>query len=111
MCRGLAVGYNPTTGKVICIGDTHHTKTLGDQEDDCIKLEIIITDKNDRGFKICLDENTSKDTRDKFPKYITKASTISKNLNNVLEDCKDQRAMIKAKQVITIEDWVAQQVI
>lgn len=46
----------------------------------------------------------------KYAKHRKGSPTIIQNiLNDVLSKCKDQREMIKKKQVMTIEEWIAQQ--
>ena len=87
MCRGLAVGYNTKTAKMICSGLSHHTETLKDQEDDCVKLEIIINDNFERGYVIDLDEQYKDDTfvREKFKKYINLSGSITSYFNKIIE--------------------------
>ena len=87
MCRGLAVGYNTKTAKMICSGLSHHTETLKDQEDDCVKLEIIINDNFERGYVIELDEQYRDDklVREKFKKYINLSGSFTRHFNKIVE--------------------------
>ena len=92
MCRGLALGYNTKTGEIICEGKSSHTKTLGEYEDDCIKLEIIVDDTQECKYSIELDEQYFKDgkldkhIKDKFGKYLTVTGDMGKQLTKIVED-------------------------
>ena len=90
MCRGLAIGFNVETKKMICTGKSSHTETLGSQEDSCIKFEIIVDDRSKNGYFIELDEQYSVKgkldslVQNKFKKYLSKLGT-RKNIEDILE--------------------------
>jgi hypothetical protein len=107
MCRGLAAGYNIKTHKMICKGKSSHTDTLGNKEDDCIKLELIATDTNDRRFIVELDEQYDKDdyVLKKFPGWITKGWQISKKLNDVIEKWISENELFICRSLITLQSY------
>ena len=88
MCRGLAVGYNVETKKMICKGLSSHTKTLENQEDKCVKLEIIINDGFKRGYLVDLDAQYKNDktVKRKFKKYINMSGSFTKYFNDIIEN-------------------------
>ena len=92
MCRGLAVGVDIVTNEVICIGKSSHTDTIGNREDNCIKLEIIVNEESEKGFYVELDEQyfvngkLEKKIKEKFGKWLTASEGMSEKLNRIIED-------------------------
>lgn len=84
MCRGLAAGYDTETHKMICTGEPSHTRTLGDREDHCVKLEIIISDKYKVGYYVTLD-NDERQQPAGAKKYVTKSGEMTKALAEIVE--------------------------
>jgi len=90
MCRGLAIGYNIKSDKFICPGLQSHTETLGDHEDNCVKLEAIIDESSECGYYIELDEQYMVSGKidatiyNTFKKYLTKTG-INKLLADKIE--------------------------
>ena len=85
MCRGLAAGWDVEQSKMICTGKSSHTKTLGNREDHCVKLEITITDSETNGYKIELDDGLTSQPECAKP-YITKANGMTERLAEITED-------------------------
>ena len=92
MCRGLAVGVDIVTNEVICVGKSSHTDTIGNREDNCIKLEIIVNEESEKGFYVELDEQyfvngkLEKKIKEKFGKWLTASEGMSEKLNRIIED-------------------------
>jgi hypothetical protein len=105
MCRGLALGFHVESKKVICKGLSSHTETLRELEDECIKLEIIATDTVERNFLLELDEQYADDkwVREKFKGWITKAGSISKRLNDCLENWISNNEIFIYKSLVNLQ--------
>jgi len=90
MCRGLAIGYNVKSDKFLCKGFSSHTETLGDDEDNCVKLEAIIDESSECGYYIELDNQylvggkIDATVYNTFKKYLTKTG-INKLLADKIE--------------------------
>ena len=64
MCRGLAVIMDKK-GRIHCKGLSSHIDTcesLRLRGDDCLKFEVVVTDKNKSGYKVTVDEDYEKNS-------------------------------------------------
>ena len=82
MCKGLALGFNYKKG-VVCKGLSHHTETLKNEEDDFLKLELMISDNKD-GYILEIDEQYSKDKEHKFKEMVTKQGKLKKEVKKIV---------------------------
>ena len=85
MCRGLAAGYDVEQNQMICTGQSSHTKTLGDREDHCIRLEVIVDDSAEQGYVVEVDDDPKQLEQWVGGKYITTAVLMTEHLAGIAE--------------------------
>ena len=105
MCRGLALGYDTEQNKMICKGNSSHTETMGEREDVCVKLEVIVDTESDAGFRTELDND--KDTLKKWSggKYVTNAYMMTPHLAGIVERWEKRNRATILKHLLTLQSY------